>query len=146
MRGRPPGYVSWCKMNARCYNPNERNFKDYGGRGIAVCAQWRGPGGYEQFIADMGLPPSSRHQIDRKKNGRNYTPSNCRWTTHFNNQANRRNNHELEFRGKKQHIRAWSRETGIGHNTLFKRFSMGWSIERILTKPVRTIDQSWRVA
>lgn len=27
-------------MKRRCYNPEEKFYKDYGGRGIKVCDEW----------------------------------------------------------------------------------------------------------
>lgn len=43
-------YRIWAEMIRRCTNPNCRSFKDYGGRGITVCAQWRV---FESFKQDM---------------------------------------------------------------------------------------------
>ena len=34
-------YRSWKKMWNRCTNPNNKYFKDYGGRGITVCERWK---------------------------------------------------------------------------------------------------------
>ena len=34
-------YNVWRGMKKRCYNPKNKFFKDYGGRGITVCDEWR---------------------------------------------------------------------------------------------------------
>lgn len=90
-RARNPLYNIHNGMLKRCYNPNAVNFRHYGGRGISVCARWRGPNGYKNFAADMGLRPSLKHTIDRYPNNNgNYTPSNCRWATANQQLKNRR--------------------------------------------------------
>ena len=33
-------YRSWKDMRARCNNPNDSDYSDYGGRGIRVCERW----------------------------------------------------------------------------------------------------------
>jgi hypothetical protein len=33
-------YCSWASMKERCLNPNSKDFKYYGGRGITICPRW----------------------------------------------------------------------------------------------------------
>lgn len=78
VRGRSPTYSSWTAMIARCTNPNNKHYADYGGRGIQVCAHWRS---FESFLADMGEKPPGT-SLDRFPDGNgNYEPGNCRWAT-----------------------------------------------------------------
>jgi hypothetical protein len=72
-------YKIWHGMRRRCFNPDNRGFKDYGGRGITVCDRWRDS--FENFIADVGFRPSRSHSIDRINNDGNYEPGNCKWST-----------------------------------------------------------------
>jgi hypothetical protein len=78
-------------MVTRCYTKSAYGFKYYGGRGIVVCDEWRGYGGFARFISDMGERPSARHQIDRIDNNGNYEKINCRWVTASQNVKHRRN-------------------------------------------------------
>jgi hypothetical protein len=80
----------WCRWNQmiqRCENPHTINYKRYGGRGIKVCERWRHS--FEDFLADVGLPPEGK-TLDRINNDGNYEPGNVRWATLKEQQANRR--------------------------------------------------------
>jgi hypothetical protein len=73
-------------MMQRCFNPNNRWYPDYGGRGPTVCEDWCN---FENFYADMLDPPDGL-SIDRIDNDGNYEPSNCRWATPVEQRANQR--------------------------------------------------------
>jgi len=80
-------YQSWTAMKARCLNPNDENYKYYGGRGITVCRRWLD---FENFLADMGLRPSGKMSIERNDVNGNYEPGNCCWIPHADQSKNRR--------------------------------------------------------
>jgi hypothetical protein len=72
-------YTAWTRMKDRCSNPNGARFKNYGGRGIKVCARWLDS--FENFFADMGPRPSPKHSLDRRDVNGDYEKDNCRWAT-----------------------------------------------------------------
>ena len=84
-------YISWQGMLTRCRNPNTKDYKRYGGRGIEVCARWdtwKG-GSLTNFLNDLGERPEGS-TLDRIDPDGNYEPDNCRWATYSEQTANRR--------------------------------------------------------
>lgn len=89
-----PLYNIYNNMHSRCYIFDHHAYKDYGGRGIKMCKEWRID--FWKFVADVGERPSKDHTLDRINNDGNYEPTNIRWATWKEQAANRRN--------KKSHI------------------------------------------
>lgn len=79
----------WASMIQRCTNPKSKDWKNYGARGITVCARWLGEGGFKNFVEDMG-PRPVRLTLERRNNDAGYSPSNCSWATRIEQRHNRR--------------------------------------------------------
>lgn len=124
-----PEYIVWEKMRHRCNNPNNRDYKNYGGRGIKVCDQWNNS--FEIFYNDMGQRPSNKHQIERINNDGNYEPKNCKWATKKEQARNRRNNRLIEYKGQNKTLSEWSEILNISYSVLQARIDRyKWTIER----------------
>ncbi|BAW18975.1 hypothetical protein [Ralstonia phage RP12] len=127
-------YCIWSGIKKRCYNKNSRKYKDYGGRGITMCDEWRES--FEAFYADMGPRPSLGHSIDRKNNDEGYSKENCRWATAEEQQNNKRSNLLHELDGILKTLTQWCRELEMNYHTIYQRiYVQGMSFEEaIVTK------------
>lgn len=114
-----PEYRVWAAMKSRCINPGSQAWRNYGGRGITVCAQWIES--FPQFLNDMGEQPSSNHSIDRLNNDGGYAPENCQWVERLTQANNRRTNRIVEVGGKKVTMRQASTLLGISYSLLKSR-------------------------
>lgn len=123
---------TYTAMLARCYNKNHQAYKNYGGRGITVCDEWRRPNGFAAFCKDMGDPPSESHTLDRIDNSSGYCKENCRWATGKQQHRNRRNNRMITAKGVTKCLEEWSEESGINPMTIFNRIRRGWGSERAI--------------
>jgi hypothetical protein len=128
-----PEYACWAHMMQRCYDPNDRKFEIYGGRGIVVCDRWHDSA---NFLADMGKRPSRRHTLGRIDNDGNYEQSNCRWEMPAE-QSRNRSTTKLTW-AKVHEIRMLSNR-GYSQNDLAREFGVTqaniWSVIH---------HQSWR--
>ena len=107
-----PLYVMWCGLFARCENPKNPNYRNYGRRGIKVCRRWYE---FKDFLKDMGPRPSPKHSIDRINNDGNYEPKNCRWGTRSEQMLNRRkfSNNSTGTTGIHKHGKSWQARIDI---------------------------------
>lgn len=87
-----PEFHAWGHMMSRCYNPKNVQWKNYGGRGISVCSEWReSRAAFLAYVVEgIGLRPSSGHSIDRIDVNGNYEPGNIRWATPTEQRNNQR--------------------------------------------------------
>lgn len=124
-------YEVWCGIRYRCCNPNKRDYKNYGGRGIAVCDEW-----LQDFMNFYNWAINNGYEkgleIDRIDNNGNYEPNNCRWISHQDNCNNRRTNVLLTYNGKTQNMTQWSKELNVPYATIKHRHSRGWSDKKCL--------------
>jgi len=114
-------YRAWKSMMARCNNKNVNCYKNYGGRGISVSKRWSK---FENFLIDMGEPPSDKHEIDRIDNDIGYSKNNCRWVTH---KENSRNTSTARLNKQKAEQIKILYQYGISICDIARSFEVSWS-------------------
>lgn len=123
-------------MLERCYNPNNKSYKNYGGRGIEVCDEWRKDySKFESWAMNNGFQEDL--SIDRIDNDGNYEPDNCRFVTPAENNQNRRSSRFYTIDGETKNLQQWCDAFAIGRATVNTRLERNWSIEEALKTPVK---------
>lgn len=81
----------------RCNNPNHRNYRAYGGRGIKVCEEWQNnTGSFIKWALENGYQDNLT--LDRIDNDGDYCPENCQWITALENVKKRKQDNEKRRR------------------------------------------------
>ena len=93
--GSHPLYSRCANQIARCHKPDHPDYKNYGGRGIEVCNEWRESLKLMilQVEDEIGLPTFNKADIDRIDNSKGYQAGNIRWSNREENNRNTRINH-----------------------------------------------------
>lgn len=124
-------YSIWTSMKTRCYNSNHEAYARYGGRGIAVCDEWR-----NDFMSFYNWALSHGYNdtltIDRIDNNKGYEPNNCRWTTRKQQSRNLRNNKNITINGETRCLTEWCNILGLNYYTVWERLNYGWSVKKAL--------------
>lgn len=131
-------------MLQRCYNPDNKDFKRYHGKGIVVCERLRTH--VNQMIEVIGKRPEGL-TLDRKDNRGNYScgqcaecaqkgwPTNIRWTDRTIQSRNQDRIRLIEIDGKLACIGEWAKLTGIHYQTLMSRYLNGVRGEDLISSP-----------
>ncbi len=122
-------YSSWYAMKQRCGNPNNKQFADYGGRGITFPEAWKK---FSGFSADMKESYKKGLSLDRIDNSLGYSKSNCKWSTRKEQNNNKRSNIVLTFKGVTLPIALWAEKIGLDFGTVRSRWYQGLPVEQIL--------------
>lgn len=135
-------YAIWANMKDRCANPRHRVFKDYGGRGITFCDQWKS---FKNFYQDMGPRPPGRYTLERKNNNGNYGPDNCIWATYIQQERNKRTTRRVTLNGTTLSMAEWVERLKSNRNVVDARLRKGWSERAALMTPCVPGKQMRRV-
>jgi hypothetical protein len=127
-------YRIWQGMLARCEKIQDKDYRNYGGRGIKISEDWHD---FENFWRDVEEGYSKGLSIDRIDNNGNYERGNIKWSSQKEQGNNTRFNKIVEHKGRKQTLQQWSDELGFSGKVLGYRLRSGWSIERALETPIK---------
>lgn len=126
-------YRVWKHMKNRCLNPKNQDFKNYGGRGIVVCDEWKSS--FPSFLRDMGECPPW-FSIERKDVNGNYCPGNCEWIPVERQSKNRRCAIRLTINNETKLMTEWCDVFSVSRDVVYARMRKGWLIENLF-KPAR---------
>lgn len=127
-------YEIWYNMRQRCYNSNIESYKNYGGRGIIVCNEWKNDFvSFRDWALSNGYTESLT--LDRIDVNKNYCPENCRWVSQLMQQNNRSNNHYITYNNQNKTLAEWARELNFTYKMLEHRINRGWTVEEAFTIP-----------
>lgn len=110
-------YKSWQAMRRRCTRQDDKDWSNYGGRGIKVCPEWED---FSVFYADMGPRPNGT-SIERRDNSVGYSKGNCYWATPTEQTRNRRNAINVTLNGVTKPLTVWCNEIGINYYTAHRK-------------------------
>lgn len=131
-------YLVWMDMRRRCLDESDQSYKDYGGRGIIVCDEWKDYSVFREWAKSTGYDETARSHkctIDRIDVNGNYEPRNCRWVDSKTQNNNRRNNKLVCYKGQTKTLKQWSEELGFNYELACKRLNNGWTTERAFFEP-----------
>lgn len=116
-------YSIWNGMIGRCYRKKNSEYKNYGGRGISICKEWK-----DDFVKFYNWANNNGYMdtlsIDRIDVNGNYEPTNCKWANQIQQMNNTRVNHSITINNKTLTVTEWERlynfERGIISGRLMK--------------------------
>lgn len=127
-------YNTWRAMMRRCSNPNDKDYRNYGARGINVCQEWHT---YQRFESDMG-EPAGMETIDRIDPSLGYFPENCRWASPT---VQARNIRKKDVAGVRLRGKKWYGEISINRKKIYSRGCD--TPEEALLERKRLIETHW---
>ena len=129
-------YKIWASMKNRCYTPSHHSYKNYGGRGIGLCDDWKdAPDAFFDWAKSSGY--TDEMTIERIDVNGNYCPENCTWIPANEQQRNRRSCQFFTHNGVTKNLMDWCHDLGLDYKNVHNRIhKLGWSFERAISEPV----------
>lgn len=131
-------YKKWWHIRARCTFKWDKDFHNYGGRGIKF--EWATYLDFKRDMYDSYLEHVKKHgekntTVERIDSNKNYSKENCRWATTKEQSRNKRTSKFLTINGVTKNYVDWANKIGCSRQALRYRVVNGWKPEDILTIP-----------
>ena len=104
-------------MKQRCYIPSNKDYPNWGGKGIKICQEWlESPKAFQDWSYSHGYKDDLT--IDRIDEDKDYCPENCHWVTGSYNAKYKSTTNEIEVDGVSHTGREWPEILNLGTNTI----------------------------
>lgn len=135
-------YKIWRGMLNRCYNQKTKSYKNYGGRGIIICDNWK-----NSFEAFYNWAINNGYceglSIERINNNKNYCPENCKWIPLGEQARNRRKNYSFTISGITKDLADWCKQYNMNYYLVHNRiYKLNWYVEKALITPCNTTKRN----
>jgi len=129
-------YGIWRGIKQRCFNKNNKDYDNYGGRGILMCDTWIAS--YDNFYSwAMSNGYTEALSLDRKDNSSGYAPGNCRWADKWTQTNNRDITLTMTYQGMTRNLYWWASQIGVSYDTLLKRkYRYKWCDAKCIETPL----------
>ena len=123
-KSKHPLFQQWCRIRNLYNNPNNAQYKYYGGRGLKLSKAWDNDfWNFAEDIEAMGPKPHPDAILDRKDNDLGHSKRNCFWGNKHDNANNRQTNMMVTYKGRTQSLADWATELGVNHRMLWSRLN-----------------------
>lgn len=126
----------WKSMFQRCYNKNDNAYKNYGGRGIVICDEWRDFDVFKNWAFANGYGDDL--SIDRIDVNGNYEPDNCRWADRYVQSNNTRRNVMVKIGEVTHSLKVWCDILRLEYSTVKSRHKKGMDVYKALFTPTKS--------
>ncbi len=113
-----PEYMAWYMMKRRCLDQADKDYQNYGGRGVVIDGRWQS---FDAFLADMGPRPTPAHTLERIENNKGYSAENCRWATRKEQAENLRRTIRVTLNGEHMSLKSLCLATGVHYPAAYHR-------------------------
>lgn len=136
---------AWLNMKNRCENPKFNEFHRYGGRGITYCEEWKSFKSFMEWALKNGFSDEKSENgrnilsLDRIDLDGNYEPTNCKWSTAFEQAKNKCNTVLYNYKGIDYTLTELMDFAKVADRyTVSRRIKNGWTVENAVDTPSMT--------
>lgn len=130
-----PAFHIWRGIMSRCYDPSNKSYANYGGRGIEVSFDWHDPSEFCKWADTSGYARGL--SIERCNNNGPYSPGNCKWIPLGQQARNTRVTTRITIDGVTRPLVEWAELAGLSDKTIRSRLRLGWSQKGAVYTPSR---------
>ena len=128
-------YKVWCSIKRRCFAPNDKQYINYGGRGITMCPEWKDSfEAFQKYVSALPNFGTTGYSIDRIDNEKGYEPGNIRFASQKEQCNNTRHNLSIEIDGVSKNLSQWAESSGVSASTIYCRYKRGITGNELLKR------------